>query len=148
MSALYLSMSKDHASSLPERHSLTRRVSSQAAGVFFVTLAATGLIEKGSPDFSDKAVPHSRAGKAPEQPAENCRANSWHPRECPGLPGKSLADSRRESPGRGHRAFCAARMSVQSFAHQSGGRSPLPIEWRDALATDSKGESRRSRAKH
>src|SRR2546427_3349487 len=109
MSALYLSMSRDQASSLPERHSLTRRVSSQAAGAFFGALVVTGLIEKGSPERSSgKAVPRSKERKVPEQQAENCRANSWHQRECPDSPGKSLADSRRESPARDHRASCAA----------------------------------------
>src|SRR6267143_6269901 len=125
MSALYLSMSRDQASSLPERHSLTRRVSSQAAGAFFAALVVTGFIEKGSPEhFSDRAVPHSRVRKAPERQEENFRANSWHQQEYPGSPGKSLADSRRESPARGHRAFCAVRTCARSFAHRSGGRSP------------------------
>src|SRR5882762_7221713 len=110
MRPLYLSISRDQASSLPERHSLTRRVSSQAAGAFFGALVVTGLIEKGSPEhFSDKAAPHSKVGKVPERQGENCRANSWHQQECPGSPGKSLADSRQESPARGHRASCAAR---------------------------------------
>src|SRR5713101_7883527 len=108
MSALYLSMSRDQASSLPERHSLTRRVSSQAVGAFFGALVVTGLIEKGSPEYcSGKAVPHSKVRKVPERQAEKCRANSCHQRECPGSPGKSLADSRRESPVRDHRASCA-----------------------------------------
>src|SRR5882762_4477725 len=117
MSALYLSMSKDQASSLPERHSLTRRVSSQAAGAFFGALAVTGLIEKRSPEyFSGTVVPHSRVGKVPERQAENCQANSWRRQECPGSPGKSLADSQRESPGPGQRAFCAVRTCARSFA--------------------------------
>src|SRR6266403_627146 len=128
MSALYLSMSKDQASSLPDRHSLTRRVSSQTVGAFFGALVVARLIEERSPEhFSSKAVPHSRVRKVPERPAENSRANSWRQRECPGSPGKSLADSRRESPGPGHRAFCAARKYERSFAHRSGGRSPLPM---------------------
>src|SRR6266478_320753 len=129
MSALYLSISKDQASSLPERHSLTRRVSFQAAGAFLGALANTGLIEKRSPrGFSEKAVPHSRGYKVRELPAENCRANSWRRQECPGWPGKSLVDSRRESPGRDHRVAYAARTCAQSFALASGGRSPLPTE--------------------
>src|SRR6267142_2967628 len=144
MSALYLSISRDQASSLPERHSLTRRVSFQTVGAFFGALFVTGLIEKSSPEhFSDRAVPHSRVRKVPEQPAENCRANSLRQQVCPDLPGKSWADFRRESPGRGHRAFCDGRTCARSFVHRSGGRSLLPIRSRDAPAMDSKDASRR-----
>src|SRR5882672_12426268 len=125
MSALYLSISRDQASSLPERHSLTRRVSFQTVGAFFGALVVTGLIEKSSPEhFSNRAVPHSRVRKVPERQAGNCRANSWHQRECQDSPGKSLADSRREFPARGHKAFCAGRTCERSFARRSGGPSP------------------------
>src|SRR5882724_1978116 len=127
MSALYLSISKDHACSLPERHSLTRRVSSQTVGAFLGALVVARVIEERSPEhFSNRAVPRSRVRKVPERQAENCQVNSWRRQECPGSPGKSWADSRREFPARGHRAFCAARTYERSFAHRSGGRSPLP----------------------
>src|SRR6266404_3684936 len=129
MSALYLSISKDQASSLPERHSLTRRVSSHTVGAFFGALVVARLIEERSPEhFSNRAVPHSRVRKVPERQAENCQANSSRQQECPGSPGKSSADSRRESPARGHRAFCVVRKCARSFAHRSGGRSPLPMQ--------------------
>src|SRR6266403_5158935 len=128
MSALYLSISKDQASSLPERHSLTRRVSSHTVGAFFGALVVARLIEERSPEhFSNRAVPHSRVRKVPERQAENSRANSWRQQVCPDLPGKSWADSRRESPGLGHRASCAVRTCERSFAPRSGDRSPLPM---------------------
>src|SRR6266850_3660513 len=149
ISALYLSISKDQASSLPDRHSLTRRVSSQTVGAFFGALVVARLIEERSPEhFSNRAVPHSRVRKVREQPAENSQANSWRRQEYPGSPGKSSADSRRESPGLGHRALCAVRTCARSFVHRSGGRSLLPIRSRDAPAMDSKDASRRLRAKH
>src|SRR6266436_8286303 len=129
MSALYLSISRDQASSSPERHSLTRRVSFQTVGAFLGALVVTGLIEKRSPEhFSNRAVPHSRVRKVTKQPAENTRANYWRQQVCPDLPGKSWADSRRESPGLGHRASCAVRTCERSFAHRSGDRSPLPMQ--------------------
>src|SRR5260370_13258845 len=129
MSALYLSMSKDHASSSPERQALTSFVSFHAAGGFFAALVKTGLIGWHSPSpFWGRAAPHSRVRTVPERRDENCRWSFWRRQEYSGWPGKSWADSRPEPPSRGRKFSSAARRCVRTFAPRSNDRFPLPTE--------------------
>src|SRR5580700_3467538 len=147
MSALYLSISSDQASSLPARHSLTSRVSFHAPAVFFGALAVTVLIARRSPaNSSDKVVPHSRVRKAPKPPGENYQLNSSRPPKCPGSPEISSAGSPQESPARGHTVSSSAQMSAPTSAPRSAGQSPPPTQSRDEPATDSRDASRRSTA--
>src|SRR5271170_4521272 len=74
MSALYLSISADHASSLPARHSLTRRVSSSTKGDFFGVFVITGVTGQSSPlRCAERVARRSTEHTVPEPRDENCR---------------------------------------------------------------------------
>src|SRR5580700_1824685 len=108
MSALYFSMSRDQASSLPERHSLTKRSSLHALGVFFDALVSTGVIGWHFPRGCERRVAQrSRGRTAPERQDGGCRWSFLRRPECQDLPGISWVDSPRESLARGRKAFCA-----------------------------------------
>src|ERR1700751_989918 len=100
MSALYLSISRDQASSLPARHSCTIRVSSHAVGGLFGALALTALIEWLARPLN-KAVRHSTECKVPRPQDGNCRLSFFRRPECPDSREKSWAVAPRESPGHG-----------------------------------------------
>src|SRR5713101_9058112 len=102
MSALYFSISEDHASSFPDTHSFTKRASSQAPGDFFDARVITGVIGRISPARSgNRAAPHSTGRTVPEQLDGNCRSRFLRPLKCQGWPEKSSADSQRVSTERG-----------------------------------------------
>src|SRR6266481_2636011 len=107
MSALYFSISRDQASSFPERHSFTSRVSLHAAGGFFPALVITGLIGRHSPAHSgSKAARRSKERRVRERSGGNCRLHSSPPPKCPGSPEKPSVDFLPEFPAPGHRVFC------------------------------------------
>src|SRR6266852_7497700 len=147
MSALYFSISRDQASSFPERHSFTSRVSLHAAGGFFSALVITGLIGRHSPAHSgSKAARRSKERTVRERPGGNCRLRSSRPPKCPGSPEKSSVVLRQELPAPGHRVFCVHCISLPRAAAPSAGRSPPPTVWRDAPVMVSTGEFLRSKA--
>src|SRR5207245_9701571 len=105
MRALYLSTREDQASWFPPRHSLTRRVSSQALPPCFSAVIFTGLIGWHSPArSSNKAALHSRGRRVPVQQDGNCRPCSWLRQGYPDSPETAAADSPPESPAHHHRA--------------------------------------------
>src|SRR5882762_8356275 len=121
-------MSKDHASSSPERQALTSFVSFHAAGGFFLALVKTGLIAWHYPSpFSDRAAPHSRVRTVPEQRVENCRWNSSRRPGCLDSPKISWAVPRREFPANGRTAFYVVRNWARQVAAPSAGRFPSPM---------------------
>src|ERR1700739_4212038 len=139
MRALYLSMRRAQAASLPERHSFTRRVSFHLdAGPDDArsdTLLRIGLIERGSPGhFSDRAAQHSITHKVRERRDENCRRSFWHRPGYPGWPERSWVGTRREVPARDRKVFFSDRRCAPTFGLPSGGRSPLPTESMGAAA--------------
>src|ERR1700722_1467542 len=108
MSALYFSMSRDQASSLPERHSLTKRSSLHALEVLFDALVSTGVIGWDSPRRCESRVAQrSRGRRALKRQDGGWRWNFLRRPECQDLPGISWVDSRRESLARDRRVFCA-----------------------------------------
>src|SRR5579864_1736162 len=105
MSALYFSISKDHASSFPDTHSATSRVSLRAPRTFFFALMLTGVIGGYSrAHFGKRVVRRSIGHKARERLDGNCQSSSWRQLECRGTPKRSSALPRRESLGHGRKA--------------------------------------------
>src|SRR5580704_7911273 len=106
---LYLSTSADQASSLPPRHSLTRRVSGHAARF---SSSDWDLIWPMKPDPRPpngcKAGQHSRARTDPESRAGNFRRDPWPRQEYWGSRGKLRANSPRQFPEPGHTGACAS----------------------------------------
>src|SRR5882762_10755308 len=149
MSALYFSISKDQASSLPDRHSRTRRTSFQAIAGFFVTLTITRVMGADSPPpFACKAARHSRAHRVRALRDEGCQPHSLLPPECRDWPEKSSVGIAPESPARGHRVSSVAGSWLPLVTPPRSRRSPPPRAWPDALGRDSRGGSRPATAKH
>src|SRR6266566_2881770 len=122
MSASYFSISRDQASSLPDRHSLTRRASFHAAAGFFAALSINRLIGHHSPlHYANKVARHSRAHTVPARRDGSYQSYSWLP------PEKSSAEMPPESLAHGHRVSSVVRSLSLSVAPPLSDRSPLPI---------------------
>src|SRR2546427_10227821 len=128
MSASYFSISRDHASSLPDRHSFTRRASFHAAAGFFAALSINRLIGHYSPlHYANKVARHSRAHTVPARRDGSYQSYSLLPPECRDSPEKSSAEIPPESLAPGHRVSSVVRSLSLSVAPPLSDRSPLPI---------------------
>src|SRR6266571_2429069 len=108
MSALYFSISRDQACSLPARHSLTRRVSFHVAAGFFGALSITG---RHSPLHCAVKLPDARRSAQPRRkgsviPRSNFASGQAQPRLAP-------------RPRSGQQANPRARDSGLNFARGS-----------------------------
>src|SRR5882762_4818187 len=143
MSALYFSISRDQACSLPDRHSLTRRVSVHAAACFFGAVSITG--RRSLLHYAGKAGRHSRAHTVPARRDGSYQLYSLLPPECQGWREKSSVDFPPESPAHGHRVSSVVRCTVP--ARRDGSYqlySLLPPEcqgWREKSSVDFPPES-------
>src|SRR3977135_1123306 len=146
MSALYFSISRDQACSLPDRHSLTRRVSVHATACFFGAVSITG--RRSLLHYAGKAGRHSRAHMVPAQRDGSYQLYSLLPPECRDWREKSWVDFPPESPAHGHRVSSVVHCLSPSVARPCGDGSPLLRAWPGATAKDSRGVCRRSTAIH
>src|SRR3981189_3996652 len=114
MTDLFFPTSRDQACSLPDRHSLTRRVSVHAAACFFGAVSITG--RRSLFHYEGKAGRHSRAHTVPAQRDGSYKLYSLLPPECQGWREKSSVDFPRESPAPGHRVSSVVHCLSPSVA--------------------------------
>src|SRR5260370_2487165 len=111
MSASYFSISRDQASSLPDRHSLTRRASFHAAAGFFAALSINRLIGHHSPlHYANKVARHSRVHTVPARRDGSYQSYSLLPPECRGSPEKSSPEIPPRTPANPQRV--SSRLST------------------------------------